>query len=845
MRFSLLIAVAALLLSVAPRIEAAPISGANATPLQLADAVERRASRTDFSALDRFGRQALKMQGRERLNRLYHVAWIYLNQAEYPSFERWNAVLAREAARDNDARYIDVAHLNELASHYDRGQVAAVDEIRAISATEADWFAKVHAERLIARSLKDEGRIGEALKLLADADSLVPPDDPFAKAAHAGVWEMTATALRDLNDLQGTVAALARFEFDYSDPAYPRPDFDSLYNIAKLATQVGDQPLAERMFAAHHRLVEHSGLAGLKTWDAILCSQVAEGADDAGRVLECLAPLGHDLSNAAFLPGDTLPARARAYARLGHVEAARADLATMRRLNAAGALGSGGMANAKQIEAEILFAEGRAGEAFGLLRADARQRGLAQARSFSEGMHQVTGDMQSQLAERRDQLETARNNANLQTDVISAQRWIVGIGSAFGISAILALAWQFRSVRLLRVARKRAEVANRTKSEFLANMSHEIRTPLNGVVAMADALAGARLPDREKEMVEVIRSSGVTLERLLSDVLDLARIESGQVNIELAPFHLGDAVRDVASLSRLRADEKGIALKTFIDPAIDCMVSGDVVRVRQILTNLVSNAVKFTEKGSVRLSAASVGNGRVRLEVADTGVGFDASLKSRVFGRFQQADGSITRRFGGTGLGLAISRELAELMGGDLDCESVPGKGSRFWVEIDMPGATGHSAGAAQAAAAPGVASESGEERPLRILLADDHPTNRKVVELMLADSGAELTMVENGAEAVEAVKGGERFDVVLMDMQMPVMDGLTATSAIRSWQAEHEQARTPVIMLTANAMPEHVEAGRKAGADGHLAKPITMAGLFAGIEAALEATAPSQQAAA
>ena len=843
MRISLLIAVTATLFVTAPRTEAASISGANATPLQLADAVERRAARTDFKALERFGQQALKMQGRERLNRLYHVAWIYLNQAEFAAFDRWNAALAREAARDQDARYISIARLNEMEARLDRGQANALDDMRRAAASETDWFAKVHADRLVARAIIDEGRIGEGLKLLADADSLIPANDPYANAAHAGVWEMTAIALRDLNDLQGTVAALARFEFDYSDPAYPRPDFDTLYNISKLAVQVGDQPLAERMYAAHHRLVERSDLVGLKTWDAVLCSAVAQGADNPQRVLDCLRPLGADISDAAFLPGDTLPARALAYARLGRTAQARADLATMRRLDAAGSLGSQGLASANQIQAEILFAEGRTQEAYALMRSDARQRGLTQARSFSEGMHQVTGDMQSQLAERRDQLETARKNAALQADMISAQRWIVGIGAAFGLSAILALIWQFRSVRLLRLAQRRAEVANRTKSEFLANMSHEIRTPLNGVVAMADALAGTRLPKKEREMIEVIRSSGVTLERLLSDVLDLARIESGQVTIENAPFHLGDAVRGVASLSRLRADEKGVALEVSIHPDVDRVFSGDVVRVRQILTNLVSNAVKFTEKGSVRLRIEPVGDDRVRLEVIDTGVGFDASLKARVFGRFQQADGSITRRFGGTGLGLAISRELAELMGGELDCESVAGTGSRFWVEIDLPRADAAAAVVATGLA-PTAETAEGEDRPLRILLADDHPTNRKVVELMLAETGTDLTMVENGAEAVEAIRNAT-FDIVLMDMQMPVMDGLSATAAIRAWQTETGAARTPVVMLTANAMPEHVEAGRQAGADGHLSKPITMAGLFAAIETVLgETPAESREAA-
>ena len=821
--------------------QATPAS--RATPVELAQAVEERASKTSFAELERFGENAMSLTGRERMNRLYHVAWIYLNQADFARFSHWNGTLASIARRENDARYIDVARLNELVAAYDKGDAKAVAEMRRISAAATDWFAKVHAERVIARAVMDEGKLGESLKILADADSLVPANDPYAKAAHAGVWEMTAIALRDLNDLQGMVAALARFEFDYSDAAYPRPDFDTVYNVAKLAVQVGDQPLAERMYVVHHRLTQRSTLKGLETWDAILCAMVADGADDPRRVLNCLQPLGADLANAEFLPGDTLPARAMANARLGNMAAARADLATMKRLDAEGALGGKGLAPVAQIQAQILFGEGRAREAYELLRADARARELAEARSFSEGMHQVTGDMQAQLAERRGQLETARRNANLNEDVIVQQRWIVGIGAAFFLSAVALLIWQFRTVRLLKFANHRAEVASRTKSEFLANMSHEIRTPLNGVVAMADALAGARLPKKEKEMVEVIRSSGGTLERLLSDVLDLARIESGQVNIEIAPFQLGDAVRGVASLSRLRADEKGVQLHVNVDPVIDRVVAGDIVRVRQILTNLVSNAVKFTEEGSVTINAGPAGEGRVRLEVIDTGVGFDASLKSRVFGRFQQADGSITRRFGGTGLGLAISRQLAQLMGGDLDCESTPGEGSRFWVEIDLP--EGEYDASVTTQSTPGAAVDAGEERLLRILLADDHPTNRKVIELMLAETGTDLTMVVNGQEALDAVKAAGPFDVILMDMQMPVMDGLTATSAIRIAQTQLGQPRTPVIMLTANAMPEHVEAGRKAGADSHLAKPITMAGLFGAIEAVLEGQAGEERAAA
>ncbi|MBA3050361.1 response regulator, partial [Brevundimonas sp.] len=224
---------------------------------------------------------------------------------------------------------------------------------------------------------------------------------------------------------------------------------------------------------------------------------------------------------------------------------------------------------------------------------------------------------------------------------------------------------------------------------------------------------------------------------------------------------------------------------------------------------------------------------RVRFTVADTGVGFEPEQKSRIFSRFHQADGSITRRFGGTGLGLTISRELAELMGGGLDCDSEPGHGARFWFEAPLP-----LADAALTGVAP-VSDADVEAAALRILLADDHPANRKVIEVLLAGACADLVCVADGQEALDAFAEGG-FDLVLMDMQMPVMDGLTATAEIRALEARRGWNRTPLLMLTANAMAEHVEAGRKAGADGHLAKPVTMATLFAGINQVLTVADPA-----
>jgi len=402
---------------------------------------------------------------------------------------------------------------------------------------------------------------------------------------------------------------------------------------------------------------------------------------------------------------------------------------------------------------------------------------------------------------------------------------------------------QKRAAEALRTAAERAEAANRSKSEFLANMSHEIRTPLNGVVGVADVLSRTGLTAHQRGMVELIRSSGVTLDRLLSDVLDLARIESGRLEIEREPFHLGDAARAVAGLLAMRAHEKGVALKVVIAAEAEGRVVGDVVRLKQILTNLLSNAVKFTEKGEVRLTVRYAGGAdrRFRFDVSDTGVGFDAAQKERVFARFQQADGSITRRFGGTGLGLAITRQLTELMGGALDCESEPGEGSTFSVVLPMLAAAETASDEfADRSRGAGVLSDGVRDgRPLRVLLADDHPTNRKVVELILAQVCVELTSVEDGLAAVEAFAAGA-YDAVLMDMQMPGMDGLTATRAIREHELSRGLTPTPIFMLTANALAEHLEASRRAGADRHLTKPITADKLL-GALADLEPQAPMQ----
>jgi signal transduction histidine kinase/CheY-like chemotaxis protein len=368
----------------------------------------------------------------------------------------------------------------------------------------------------------------------------------------------------------------------------------------------------------------------------------------------------------------------------------------------------------------------------------------------------------------------------------------------------------------LKLAKDKAEEMSQAKGEFLANMSHEIRTPMNGVIGTLQLLSDTKLGAAQQEYVDTAHKSAHSLLTILNDILDLSKIEAGKLNIELIPLDIREIVSELITLHSMTAEEKVIRLYADIDEQLPQVLIGDPTRIRQILANLISNALKFTEKGHVLVKISVVSsddnNADIRMAVEDTGVGIREEIKDRLFNEFTQADGSTTRKYGGTGLGLAIVKQLVEMMHGQFGVESVPGEGSTFWFRVTL-----------------GVSAEQTIKQPFEheleltgnlsghVLLVEDNPINQMVAQKMLEKIGIKATLAADGQEALDMLEQDE-FDAVLMDCQMPVMDGYEATRRIREQDA---LLKLPVIAMTANVMEGDREKCIEAGMNDYIGKPF------------------------
>jgi signal transduction histidine kinase/AmiR/NasT family two-component response regulator len=793
---------------------------------------EARKPPRDNEDIERAGRRALRDRGQARLYGLWRVLYAYKSNQIEGRFDSW-AKQAREAAkRDHDTQLETLVELETLAYRHETHGFRAF--------TDGDWRKYLTGSgpdiRVIAgiervRHLGQMGRWAEAARLAADLTVDIERRGRVAQPVLAELHQVHSYTLSDIGDKEGALDHMTQaVRLDERDAFHIRK-IERIYDIAYTAADLGEMGAAQRMADLHHKMVVIDGDKDLLTWDQHLCGRIALILNQPRKVLDCLQGAEAELANPTRrLQVILLRQRAQAEAQLGMAAAARADLERLK--NVPNVLTQRDPHVEALVQAYIDQAEGRSDVAFAELDAWRRANSAETERAHARSVAEMSAALDSELRAKRDESRRLTEEVRLSRSLARAS---VVIALLLGVLVAGGVAWtvhQRRASRRLKGAQEHAEAANKAKSAFLAVMSHELRTPLNGMLGLAQALRAGTLTGEQREQVDLIMDSGDTLLVLLNDILDLSKIEAGK--LEIAPT-VGDLVQTCARLVggyQPTAREKGVALTFKLESEAPGPLMFDGVRVRQCLTNLVSNALKFTTHGKVEVGLACYpdrdGRIRVRLRVSDTGIGMNETTVAKLFRPFTQADASTTRNFGGTGLGLNITRRLVKLMRGEINVESEEGLGSVFTIEMLVD--------AAEASDVP-VWEETGDEEAgfaalqgRRVLVVDDHPVNRRVIRLFLEPFECELLEAENGQQALDAL-AREAVDIVLMDVNMPVLDGLEATRRLRK---DPRFARLPVIALTADVMSSQIKTCLEAGCDAHVAKPIDLRNLLSAMDRCL-----------
>ena len=796
--------------------------------------------------VDKFGATALNMSGDQRLYALWRVLYIYKNDQNQAKLEYWHNRITLQALKDSDsdldllARFMLQAYQNETGNF----TVLTAREWTAYLSTPDPALRNiVMLERQ--RLFQFQGQWAEAIDL---GDNLVDRLQSEGSQA-AGLLNVAQQALSydmiqvgDYNAYADHMLAVAQLS---RNNAFFLQKMDILYDLAYFAARDGDIAPAVRLQKLYGGYVRKYDIADLKPWASELCATVEDRDENYASVIDCLkdSAIARGGAIATAHDGFRLRLLTKAYAEVHDADHARLYLGRLQAVP--NAVFHHDPLFDQYIDALLKDGQGLHAEAFRQLDdwATATTRNAEERRVDSvHGMY---------LALRTELDRKSAESALLAKQVQLRQ---LMFGAAALIALLLAVIcagivlWVLRMRKMqgrLALAREHAEIANAAKTRFLAVMSHELRTPLNGVLGMAQALKTGDLSDAQQEQVDVLVDSGKTLMVLLNDVLDMSRIEAGKIDLAPTPASMRDMIARVINTYSSLIQGRPIALRSEFSEGAGQMMNFDVLRVYQCLSNLVSNALKFTEKGSVRLvvSAEPIipdGGFLVRVEVRDTGIGMNRTTVDRLFEAYSQADASTARKYGGTGLGLSISRRLAELMGGGVSVTSEEGTGSCFIMTfkageveaVETPAETCEPAPVP--APRPQIEDRAGDAEMTpgrRILLVDDHPVNRKVARLFLEPFGFVISEAVDGQAALDADMS--RFDLVLMDLNMPKMGGLEATRLFRA--AEATGRHVPIVALTADAMPDQVAACHAAGMDAHISKPILMDKLIETVNAMLE----------
>jgi signal transduction histidine kinase/ActR/RegA family two-component response regulator len=808
------------------------------TWLEQSEAIARMIYENDYfvtaEAQAEFEEWVLNSQGETRLERINWLIANYLTRGFDEKADRLLTIYESEIAAGANKRHARALDILRAYRHSLEGDYKlAATQISAILATESDPFVIAVGAPLGAYAWTDSGYPSKAFELIRRgrdaAQSL-----KYCFLQQAAIYEAWSYASFAAGDFAAAIEQTRRSIEIGGQGGAPIDGTSILYNLAMIASSEEAHDAASRFAAMEQALADKAGIAEEKFYASYLCAMIAEGAQDFAEEEKCARNAVQSPAAVSEYLSSAKGMLVTALAKNGKPTEARQLLSEI----SAGIDPQAGPLEAislKRIEAEVLFAEGDIEGALNEYESFHRAATRLQKANFNDGVRELRAGLENDLAAERVRSEVSASEAAFMTERLQMQQILLLLALSLVCISIFVLATHRSNSKKLSAAKRAAEAANLAKSNFIASMSHEIRTPLNGVLGMAQSLAGDDLTDCQRARVLTILDSGKSLLALVNDVLDLSKIEADKLEIAPIDEDLRLLVGRTVALFEALAAEKGCKIVLTYDEDAPTRLRFDPVRVRQCVTNLISNAVKFTDDGEINVDVTTHeedGKIAVTIRVADTGIGMSKEVMSNLFKPYSQGDASVTRKYGGTGLGLAIVRRLAKLMNGDVSVESEQGVGTTMTLTF--------SAGAAEQApedaAAANIDMNAATDRTAlagkTILVVDDVAINRQVARLFLRPYGATVVETASGPAAIDYVSSS-KVDLVLLDIQMPDMDGYETARLIRKMNSP--AGEVPIVAMTAAVMEDDRARCFAAGMDGFAMKPLDIRTLASAIATAFE----------